>query len=531
MTHRSLKSQTLVRVAIVFGILVLLNIVSVRLFGRLDLTKNHLFTLSDASKQLMRSLDDKVTVKAYFTEDLPSPYNNNRRELLDELNEYKAYSRGNLLYDFIDPSGEKGEQEAQQQGISPVQVQVVKEDKFEVKRAYMGVVLLYEDRKEVLPVIQNTASLEYDLSSTIKRLTNRTQKKIGFLTGHGEPPLSELSHAQEILRKQYDVQTVDVSKNAQIPADISALLVMAPTSRIPEPDKFQIDQYIMRGGRVAFLLNKVDANLQNRFGRALDVNLDDMLDAYGLRENADLVRDVQCASVSVVQQQYGFSIQSQVPFPFLPLASNFSKGNAMVKDLQGIVLFFVSSVDTVNNARRNLHGEILIRSSKQSGRQTGYFLFDPLQRYTREDLTSQFGESGIPLAAVVEGRMKSLYTGKPVPSDTAAGSATPTSSPLTESPDTRVVLVGDGDFARDQYLGNRDNLTFFANMVDYLVDDAGLITIRSKEVSMPPLEQVSDGTKKILKYANLVFPPLLVVAYGLARWRMRKARKRALELH
>ncbi len=530
MTTRTLKSQTLLRVGIIFGILVLLNIVSVRVFGRLDMTRNKLFTLSEASKQLMRSLDDKVTVKAFFTEDLPSPYNNNRRALLDELNEYRAYSRGNLQYDFIDPSGEKGEQEAQQQGVSPVQVQVVKEDKFEVKRAYMGMVLLYEDRKEVIPVLQSTETLEYEISSTIKRLTTRTQKKIGFMTGHGEPGLNELTHAQDLLRKQYQVQQIDVSKGAAISPDIAALVVLAPSTRFSEPDKFQIDQYVMRGGKVAFLLNRVDANLQNRFARALELNLDDLLDAYGLRINADLVRDIQCASISIMQQQYGFQMQSQVPFPFLPLASDVSKGNTMVKDLQGLVFFFVSSVDTVNLAARNLRGDILLRSSKQSGRQTGMFTYDPLQRYTREDLGTLFGEHGIPLAAIVEGQMKSAYAGKPVPPDTSAGAVPFTGTPLTSGPDTRIVLVGDGDFPRDQYMGNRDNLTFFANMIDYLVDDAGLITIRSKEVSSPPLDQVSDGTKKMLKFSNLAIPPVLVIAYGLFRWRMRKARKKAMEI-
>ena len=145
------KTQTLIRLGIVLAILILLNIVSVRWFGRIDMTANGQFTLADASKRLMQSLDDKVTVKAYFTEDLPAPYNNHRRMLLDQLNEYRAYSKGNFQFEFIDPSGEKGEKEAQQQGIGPVQVQVVKEDKFEVKRAYMGLVFLYEDRKEVLP--------------------------------------------------------------------------------------------------------------------------------------------------------------------------------------------------------------------------------------------------------------------------------------------------------------------------------------------------------------------------------------------
>lgn len=526
MAPRTQQVQTLLRVAIVGAILILVNVISVRLFGRLDMTRNHIFTLSDASKTLVRGLDDKVTVRAYFTDELPSPYNNNRRMLLDELNDYRAYAKGNLQYEFISPAGEKGEQEAQQQGIAPVQIQVVKDEKFSVERAYMGVVILYEDKKEVIPVIQNTANLEYELSSAIKRITSRGVKKIGILTGHGEPGLNELQHVQEALRRQYELEQVDVSKGAAVPPDIGTLVIMAPANRFPEPDKFRIDQYLMRGGRIAFLLNKVDANLRTPYGRALDVNLDDMLASYALRENADLVRDAQCASVSIVQQQFGFSMQSQVPFPLLPLVSNFDKGNAMVKDLQGVILFFSSSVDTLNPSSRGLRAEILLRSSKQSGRVTGMFMIDPLQRYSKDDLSTLFGESGIPLAALVEGQFRSAFAGKPVPADTGAAAAPPPANPLTSSQETRVVLFGDGDFARDQYTGNQDNVSLFANMVDYLMDDAGLITIRSKEAAMPPLEQVSDGTKKLLKYVNLIVPPALVLAYGLFRWRLRKARRR-----
>jgi gliding-associated putative ABC transporter substrate-binding component GldG len=526
MTRSSLKTQTLVRAVVALGILVLVNIISIRLFGRLDLTRNGLFTLSQASRTLVSSLDDRVTVKAYFTEDLPAPYNATRRTVLDQLNEYKAYAGGNLQFEFIDPTGEAGEQEAQQQGIAPVQVQVLREDKFEVKRAYMGMVFLYEDRKEVLPVIQNTATLEYEVSSTIKRLTSRTRKAIGFLSGHGEPGLNELTRAQELLRRQYDVQTVSLSGIGAVPVNLSALIVMAPTSPLSDVDRFKIDQYLMQGGRVAFLLNRVQADLQNQYGRALDVGLDGMLEAYGLRINPDLVRDMQCASVSIVQQQFGFSIQSQVPFPYLPLASSLNPDNPIVKDLKGLVLFFVSSVDTTGLALRGLSGEILVRSSAQSGRQTGLFMFDPLQQFTRE----QFGEQGIPLAVLVTGRLTSAFAGKPVPADTAPGAPPPPARPLTEGSDTRLLLVGDGDFARDQYLGNRDNLTFLANAIDYLVDDAGLITIRSKDASVAPLEQVSDGTKRMFKYGTLAIPPLLVVGYGLFRWRMRRARRKALEM-
>jgi gliding-associated putative ABC transporter substrate-binding component GldG len=527
MTPRSLKQQTILRTGIVLVILVLLNFVSIRLFGRFDMTRNHIFTLSDASKTLMRGLDDKVTVKAYFTDDLPSPYNSNRREVLDELNEYRAYAGGNLQFEFISPSGEKGEREAQQQGIAPLQVQVIKEDKAQVQRAYMGMVFLYADKREVIPVVQNTSNLEYEVSSTIKRLTAKGQKTIGFLSGQGEPVLTELKAIQDILRKQYELAPVDVSKGAAVPENVAALVIMAPSTSFTEAQKFQIDQYLMRGGRIAFLLNRVEASLQKQYGRALDLNLDDMLDAYGVRINADLIRDVQCASVSIMQQQFGFNFQSQVPFPYLPTVSNFSKDNAMVKDLQGVVLFFASSVDTTRLGARGLAGEVLMRSSKQSGRQTGVFTYDPLQQFTRAD----FPENGIPLGAIVQGRFTSCFQGKSIPTDTAAGSTPPPATPLTTSPDTRIILVGDGDFARDQFLGgSRDNVTLFANMMDFLVDDAGLITIRTKEQANPPLEPVSDGTKQAIKYATLGLPPLLVLAYGLFRWRMRKARKKAMEI-
>lgn len=521
------KMQTLIRLGIVVAIVVLINFISVRFFGRIDMTRTGIFTLADASKSLMRNLDDKVTVKAYFTEELPSPYNNHRRLLLDQLNEYRAYAKGNLQFEFIDPTNDKAKQEAQQQGIAPVQVQVVKEDKFEVKQAFMGLVFLYEDRKEIIPLVQNPSMLEYEISSTIKRLTTRTQKKIGFLSGHGEPGMQELGRVQEMLRRQYELAPVDVSKGKSIPPDIAALIVMAPATPLPESDKYQIDQYLMGGGRIAFLINRVDANLQNRYGRVLEVNTDDMLQQYGARINPDLVRDLQCASVTIVQQQFGFSMQSQVPFPYLPLISNFSKTSVMVKDLRNLVLFFASSIDTSGAAARGTRVDVLAASSKEAGRQTGMFAFDPLQRYAREE----FPESNIPMAVTLQGKFSSLYAGKPAPVDTSAGAVVPAAAPLPASPETRIVVVGDGDFARDQFMGgSRDNLTFFANLVDYLVDDAGLITIRSKDASFAPLDQVSDGTKKAVKYANLIGPPILVLAYGILRWRMRKARKKALEM-
>jgi gliding-associated putative ABC transporter substrate-binding component GldG len=510
------KTQTLLRVLLVLGILILVNFISVRIFGRLDLTKARVYTLSDASKNLVRDLDDRVTVKAYFTEDLPAPYNNNRRAVLDILNDYKAYSKGNLHYEFINPEGEKNEREAQQAGIPPVEVQIVKEDKFEVKRAFLGLVMMYEDKKEILPVIQNLGSLEYDISAAIKRLTSRTKKRIGYTTGHQETELTSMQRASQEINAQYESVPVDLSSNtAEIPQDLAALLIIAPQTKFSDTAKYQIDQYLMHGGKVAFLLNKmkVDLSAQYKVAQSVDIGLEDMLENYGIRINGDLVRDAQCASITVMQNQGQFQMRSQVPFPYLPNAVDVDRSNPIVKDLQGLIFYFVSSLDTTLAANKGLKAEVLVRSSKHSGRQSGFVMLDPFHRYTPEELA----ESNIPMAAVVSGSFKSFFEGKsPVPH-------------TTKSPDTRIIVVGDGDFMKDDFASNRGNLTFFVNIVDFLADDAGLITIRSKDIAQPPLEQVADGTKKLLKYGALLLPPFLVIAYGLLRWRRRIALKRSLE--
>jgi ABC-type uncharacterized transport system involved in gliding motility auxiliary subunit len=144
----------------------------------------------------------------------------------------------------------------------------------------------------------------------------------------------------------------------------------------------------------------------------------------------------------------------------------------------------------------------------------GFVQLDPMHKYTQDE----FAESGIPMAAVVSGSFKSFYAGKSP------------SAQIAQSPaDARIIVVGDGDFIKDEYLISRGNLNFSANIVDYLADDAGLITIRSKNVSTPPLDQVSDGTKQTVKWGNLFLPPLLVIGYGLMRWRRRMTIKHAME--
>ena len=524
MHPREGKRQTLLRFGLLVGILILANVISVRIFSRLDLTEGSVYTLSDASRLLVGNLEDKFLIKAFFSSELPPPYNNNRRYLQDQLDEYRAYSAGNFQYEFIDPtSNTELEQEAQRYGIPPVQVQILKENKFQVEKAYMGIVMLYGDKHEVVPVIETTRNLEYDISTTIKKLSTKDLPNIVFSTGHGEPGLEKLTAVGQTFEKQYEVETVDLKDGKPVPAGASALLIVGPSEKFSDEEKFQIDQYLMRGGRIALFLNKVQANLQSQRASVVSLNLDDLLEAYGVRINNDLVRDVRSAEIAVTQQLGFMTIQNRVPYPYLPIVGEFNTESMVVKDLRSVLLYFASSIDTTVARSRGLDLTVLASTSNRSGKQEGFFRLDPTQQFT-EDM---FKESHLPLAVSLEGTFRSLYADTSIANDTLS---THVVTKLTESPPTRIVVVGDGDFMQDQYLGQRDNITFVNNVVDWLIDDIGLTQIRSRTIAAKPLEEVSNNTKTILKYINMILPPFVVVVAGVVRWRVRIARRKTIQM-
>ncbi|MBI5476092.1 MAG: GldG family protein [Ignavibacteriales bacterium] len=521
------KSSMIIRIILILAIIILFNIVGLKFFTRIDLTSDHIYTLSKASKELVKNLDDKFLVKAYFTSDLPPDYQNNRRDLRDLLDEYRAYAGGNFQYEFIDPGKKEDlEQEAQRYGIPPVQVQVLKEDKLQIEKAYMGMVFLYGDKQERVPVIQSTLNMEYEISSAVKKMTSKELKKIGFISGQGEPDLPKMSRLQEILSKQYEVLPIDLSNTKAVPEDIAVLLIIAPSQPFKSWEKFLIDQYLMKGGKIAFFVNKVNANLQTQYGQPLNVGLDDMLESYGVRINSDLVRDISCAYVTVQQQAGYMVIQNQVPFYYLPRASEFEKSSPIVKDLSSVVFFFASSVDTSLVRQKGLTPQVLVRTSNKSGRQENVFIISPTMQVTKE----MFAEKGIPLVVSVEGSFASVFGNKPIGVDSTFHGILDTTKRLVTSKVTKIIVAGDGEFVQDQFSGgNKDNFLLASNMIDWLADDIGLAAIRSRESGMKPLDEVSEGTKSWLKGINLVIPPFIIILIGIIRWRMRISKRKKLE--
>jgi gliding-associated putative ABC transporter substrate-binding component GldG len=489
---------------IVLGlILVLINLIGITVFSRADLTDDGVYSLSSASIDLVEGLDDPVTIKAFFTKDLPAPYSANRRFLKDKLDDYRAYGGRNVQYEFIDPAdGDGVREEVTRYRIPPVQIQVIESDNVQLKNAYMGVAIQYGDQRETIPVIENLSTLEYDITSAMRRMTLDELPTIGFLSGHGEPdPAQNMQTLRQGLSRNYQVQTVTVADSA-LSTTPDVLFVVAPSDTIPDAHLRAIDEFVMNGGRLALLVNQVSANLQTSQATALGVGLESLYRSYGISVRSDLVMDEQSSVVTVQQQAGFFNIARQIEYPFLPVATSFSSNNMMVNRLRDVVFYFASSVDTTSFAPEGVSVEPLVFSSSRSATQEGFFMIQPMMEQ------AGFSDGPFVLAASYTGEFSSAF------------------DPGRTSLETRIVVVGDGDFINESIVGRiPGNIEFGLNMADWLAQDDDLLQIRSKKIEPRALSEVSEKLRPVVKYSNMFGPALIVIVFGVMRWRRRKGRR------
>jgi gliding-associated putative ABC transporter substrate-binding component GldG len=509
---------------LLLAVLLVLNLISVNLFGRLDLTEGHVYSLSKTSKEVIRNLNDPLIIRMYFTRDLPPPYNGYIRYLKDQLEEYQAYSGGKLKLELIHPDDPKKEMEAQRHGIPPLQVNAMLNDKIEIKKVYMGMVLLFEDRKEVIPVIQNVTDLEYELTSIIKRISYKILPTVGFLIGKDGPELdTDMTMLNQELSRHYQIRKINLDEGDRIPAKTVALIIPGPKKRFSEWEKYGIDQFLMRGGRLAFVLNQIDVNLEQGTVVTQNLEIEDFLANYGVKVNDNLVIDWQCSQVNVAQQRGAYTVSNIINYPFFPTITGFDKNSLIVKDLETVIFNFVSSLDSVEASSKNLRFNPIVWSSDISGIETEPFDINPYRQFTREN----FPHSPQILAATIQGSFRSYYADWDQSEiEDQIGFVDTT---RTQSRETRLVVIGDADFITDQNLRGNDNLTFFLNIVDWLIRDESLISIRSKQVTTRPLKEISSGARKLIKYGNIFGLPILVIVFGVVRWQLKKKVRRKTE--
>ncbi|MCF8297067.1 MAG: Gldg family protein [Saprospiraceae bacterium] len=490
---------------VIIGILLVVNILSDSFFFRIDLTEDSRYTLSQATKDILRNLDEPVTVTAYFSEDLPADVAKARRDFKELLIEYVNLSKGMLDYEFIDPTkNEETEKEVMQQGIQPIIINVREKDQNVQKKAYLGAVVQLGERKEIIPVLLPEGPIEYSLSTSIKKLSVTDKPLIGFVQGHGEPSLNMCMQVSQQLSVMYNVEEVDLSTSNNDLNKYKTIIFLRPTDTVPPPHLAQLDKYLSEGGNMFIALNTVNFDFTTAQGNVVYTGVAEWLEQKGLKVDNNFVIDgIKCGTVSVQQQQMGMTFNTQIQFPYIPIIYNFSE-HTITKGLEAIVLPMVSSVQYQGDTTAIFTP--LLKTSEQSGMQTPPLYFDVNKRWMQND----FPVSNITVAGVLTGKFGG-------------------------NKKSSIVIVGDGDFpvngeGRGAQQLQPDNLNFIVNSIDWLSDDTGLIELRTKGVTARPLDEIDDSKKMFLKWLNTVLPILLVIIYGFIRWqRNRNIRIKRME--
>jgi gliding-associated putative ABC transporter substrate-binding component GldG len=536
--------------------LLLLNIMANRNFFRLDLTEEKRYSISTATKEILTSLDDNILVEVYLGGELPPAFERMQKSIREILEEFRIYSDYKVSFRFIDPEQAGNAQSRQnffqsisEKGILPYDVFMNKDGNRIQKRILPGAVVsyglaekgvqLFKGNQSAAPEVrlnQSIEGIEYEIASTIKTITNDMVPAISFITGHGELDSINIISFRSTLSERYRVQSIDLPETIEIP-NTDLIIIIKPVRAFSDQDKFKIDQYIMRGGRAMFLLDmlnvKMDSIQTGTFAFGYDLALQDLLFKYGVRLNQDLIQDVISGSQPIVIGSMGDQPQIQLmPWPFNPILNNFS-AHLITRNLDAIYGRFVSSIDTVKAT--GVAKIPLLYTSAYTRR-----LSAPV-RVSAEDLKiqltpDQMNEKNIPVAYLLEGTFTSLYKNRfPPPGIDRDQEIT------GESGNTGIIVITDGDIARNeinsstgrpmelgydpysrQMFGNMD---FLLNAVDYLVDGKGLITARAKEVQIRPLDKVKIGEQKgFWQTLNLVTPLVLLFAYGIIRFYLRKRR-------
>ena len=495
-----LKKSVFVPGILLFVILFLLNGISQSWFHRWDLTDNNMYSLSSSSESVVKQVNDLLTMKVYFSDDLPGEYANNRRYLQDILEEYEALADGNVRFEFFRPEDDKDiEQEAQKAGIMPVQMQVVENDKMEVKRVLMGMVIQYEDKKEVLPVIQTTTGLEYEITSKIKKLVEINKPTVGIAQLEGQT--AQFQNIQNLLGQRYTVRPVNLSE--VVTADITALLMGGVSDSLSTDAYTNLSAYLERGGNLFLTQSRIKTNLQVQQAFPIQSNIFDLIDDYGFAIEPNLVTDKICGRVNVQQQMGPIRMNVPMEYPLLPIIRSFNTKEAIVAGLEQIQLVFASELKQDSASFENVNYVPLLFTSDQSGEMRGNFNLNPDPK--QNPFIRMFNQADKVLSA------RSEKVGE-------------------NGIMSQVILVGDSEFMADQGGGRSpENHIFIMNSVDYLIGDRDLIALRSREITSRPLEEVSDDAKKTWKWVNIVLPSLLIVGFGLVRMRQQKRRSSILE--
>lgn len=486
---------------------VLVNLIGQRFKFRLDLTDDHRYSLSDATLKLLKDLPEAVTVTAWFTEEMPPDLAVARQDMKDLLVEYAARSKGNVVFEFIDPGkADSLEAKARQEGIQQLLATTREKDKAENLRIYMGATVRMGDRKAVIPVIQQGSALEWTVSSAIKEVSIVEKPVVGLLQGHGEPPMEALSQLVQNLNVMYTVQTMAVYDTVPVHDRFAALLIIDPQDSIPPAQLARIKDHLNKGRGVVLAYTPVLSDLGG--SPVLDLRrtgIEAWLQGLGMELEPRIITDARCNQVQVMQQLGNFQMPVPVAFPYFPVISSFAE-HPVTAGLDVVTYQFCSPLAPTADSSAHFT-PLLFTSEKSNAVEAPQFI----------DLARQWNDGDFPRGPLTVGAEVQVGDG---------------------AQRGKLIVFTNGGFAttgmgRSPQPLPQGNIDLVVNAVDHATGSNDLLGLRGKAVEYRPLDTISDARRLTLKWMNLMVPIALAITYGLLRraWRQRQRRQRTAPGH
>ena len=485
-TYRRYRTRALrgfLAASIVIGV-ILINLISSYAFFRLDFTKNKRFSLSKTTIRFIRSLEKPLIIKAYISRDLPFPYSKYSKYVTDFLTEYRARSKGRVKVQFIDPVRENKRNEAYRAGIQPLTFTEMGSASYQAREGYIGMVLIYGAKKEVIPVVGKISDLEYQVTKLIRKMSLAKKPVLSILSGHRSMEIPK--DVMDYLRDNYEIRYVNIKTDI----DGDLLLIVAPNDSFSQDELRNIDAFLMKGKKLALFLNRYSFTPQNFFlKRNRFYGLDSLISKYGLNIDEGIVLDTRCERIMVVQNSGGFRIASPVLFPPFVVCMNYYE---KLKGPESVLFPIVSPVggDTV---------QVLAQSSPKSWiLKRGWFL----NPYGKDLLPGEDTEfKSYPLAVYKKG-VVSAFTD-------------------STNKDAAILLCGTANIISKD-IGGVTGKEFFLNTIDWLMEMEDLIAIRSKPPLVTPVKIKTRRGFITFRLFEIIFPILCVLGYGYIRWKRRK---------
>lgn len=551
----NLSKNTFVSIVLLIAGLVFINLLGNQFYKRLDLTQDKRFTLAEETKGIIEKADSPIVVDVFLKGDFPPEFRKLQSETRQLLEEFSA-ENSNIKFDFINPT-EKGaehfEDQLEEHGMTPAQVTVMEGGKQSIALVYPWALAHYNGKTEKILLLKNQLgatseervnsslqNLQYAFADGFKKLLTEKSKKVAVIKGNGELEDQYIVDFFSTLREYYYIAPFTLDSISSNPSKTLAelqsydlIVVAKPTKPFSDAEKYILDQYTMNGGKSLWLIDATqlhrDPDSGNMFAFGMDLNLNDFFFRYGVRVNPNLVKDIYSAPIVLASGEDREAQYDRYPWFFSPLSSS-ANNHPIVANIEAVKFDYASAIDTLEN---DIKKTVLLSTSPISKTvglpfEINFDLEIPnnLDIIQRGPDPNEFTAGEVPLAVLLEGNFTSVFKNRVKPVKLEGGSQN-----IDDGRNTKMVVISDGDVIRNQLQGNRplelgfDKMTnsfygnkeFLLNTVNYLLDDSGLINIRTRKIAIPFLDTLLAAEERSKWQAlNLLMPLGVLAIFGIS---------------